>query len=180
MKYFAHGSNMLEQRLSSKDRIPGAKFFAIGYVRGRQIRFHKRGNDGSGKCDIPKTANDSDVVWGVIFDVPENQIGALDRVEGEGYARSTIEVLQNGGPPISAAVYLAKVAYIDTRLAPYSWYRDLVVAGANQHKLPAAYIAKLAAVSALLDPNEERSAPALNMLKGITISICSEPPHLAA
>lgn len=165
MKYFAYGSNMLEQRLSSKDRVPGAKYFAVGYVAGRELRFHKRGNDGSGKCDIPNTGNDSDVVWGVIFDVPENQVGALDCVEGEGYARSTIEVLQNGGPPISTAVYLANVAYIDAHLVPYTWYRDLVVAGARQHNLPAAYIAQLAAVSALPDSNAERSAPALNMLK---------------
>jgi gamma-glutamylcyclotransferase len=54
MKYFAYGSNILEEWLHN--RVSDAKFFDIGYVTGRRLRFHKRSTDGSVKCDIPESS----------------------------------------------------------------------------------------------------------------------------
>src|ERR1700730_3108634 len=158
MKYFAYGSNMSEEWL--QNRVSGAQFFDIGYVTRRRLRFHKRSTDGSGKCDIPESSSDSDIVWGVVFEVPENKIGALDRAE-TGYTRIEIEVLRKGAPLISAASYITNPANINSQLCPYTWYRDLVVAGARQHNLPAAYIGQLIAVVAVLDLDIERCDLAL-------------------
>ena len=91
MKYFAYGSNMLEERLQSSKRVPGATFLAIGSVRGYRLRFHKRSTDKSGKCDIVKTDSAEDVVYGVVFKVPEDQLGKLDRAEGVGHGGEPVE-----------------------------------------------------------------------------------------
>jgi gamma-glutamylcyclotransferase len=167
MKYFAYGSNMLEPWLRSENRIPGATFFAVGYITGWKLHFHKKSKDGSGKCNILKSESDSDVVYGVVFDVPQSQIAALDKVEGafHGYVRTIIEVLRDGALSIRASVYMAESGYIKSTLAPYTWYRDLVVAGAREHNLPAPYIARLAGVASVPDPDTKRSAPALEILR---------------
>ena len=159
---------MLRQWLCSPKRVPSAKFLSVGYVPGRRLRFHKRSTDGSGKCDIPKTSDASDTVFGVLFDVPLDQLPALDRAEGagHGYKPTTIEVLlHDGSSPVTANVYLADSSHIDSRLAPYTWYRDLVVAGARQHALAPEYIAQIASVEAIVDSDSERAAPALHALK---------------
>jgi gamma-glutamylcyclotransferase len=127
------------------------------------LRFHKRSTDGSVKCDIPESSSDSDIVWGVVFEMPENKIGALDRAE-TGYIRTAIEVLREDAPLISAASYITNPANIDSQLLPYTWYRDLVVVGARQHNLSVAYISQLIAVVAVPDLDRERCALALKSI----------------
>jgi cation transport regulator ChaC len=161
MKYFAYGSNMLQQWLCGPDRLSSAVFLSIGYVTGRQLRFHKHSRkDGSAKCDISETGNSADIVFGVLYDVPdnENDLKALDRAEGApgGYTRTTIDVLRQDAAPLLATVYLANTSHIDSQLSPYDWYHSLVVAGARQHGLPADYIAALSTVVAIPDPTPDR------------------------
>jgi gamma-glutamylcyclotransferase len=167
MKYFAYGSNMLEAWLRSENRVPDAKFFSIGYLSGWRLCFHKQSKDGSGKCNIIECGSASDVAYGVVFDVPESQIAALDKVEGagHGYTRAIMEVLCDGAPCISASVYIAEKAYIRPTLIPYTWYRDLVLTGAREHKLPAAYVAGLGRATSMPDADTNRSALALEILK---------------
>ena len=152
---------MLEEWLQT--RVPDARFFDVGYVTGRRLRFHKRSTDGSAKCDVPGSSCDSDIVWGVVFDVPDNKIGALDKAES-GYARTTMEVLREEVPLVLAAAYVANPGNIDCHLRPYTWYRGLVVAGACQHNLPVEYIAQLTAVVAVADLDRERGALALKAI----------------
>lgn len=169
IKYFAYGSNMLEQWLQSTDRVPDAKFLAVGYVTKRRLCFRKRSKDESAKCDIAESGSASDVVHGVVFEVPENQIKYLDQAEGVGggYIRTEIEVLRDSASTISAAVYLAHKDYLTSELVPYTWYRDLVVAGARQHSLPPSYIEKIVrdTVNAKIqDPPTDESERAVQAL----------------
>ena len=69
MKYFAYGSNMLTERLTR--RVPNARCLGVARVPGRRLAFHKQSVDKSGKCDLPKTGNNSDVAYGVLFDIPD-------------------------------------------------------------------------------------------------------------
>ena len=101
------------------------------------FQFHKQSEDGSGKCNILKSQSDSDIVYGVVFEVPESQIAALDKVEG-GYVRKPIEVLCDGAPSIPASVYIAESPHINSTPTPYAWYRDLVLAGARAAQFPSA------------------------------------------
>lgn len=53
--YFAYGSNMLTERLIA--RTPSARPVGTSLLPGHRLTFHKRGRDGSGKCDAFETAH---------------------------------------------------------------------------------------------------------------------------
>ena len=156
MKYFAYGSNMLTERLIL--RVPEARFLGIARAPGRLLTFHKRSVDESGKCDLQKTGNNSDIAYGVLFCVPDSQRDALDDAEGlgHGYTAAPIEVFDADSCPVSAIGYFATDDAINSQLVPYDWYHCLVVSGAKQHDLPAEYVASITAVLPVADPKPER------------------------
>src|SRR5437016_5457274 len=130
---------MLTQRLTQ--RVPHVRCLGLASASGRRLTFHKRSIDGSGKCDLVHTTNDSNVAFGVLFDVPDAERSALDSAEGlgSGYKDASIEVMDAKSFLVSAICYLATDDAIDSKLLPYDWYQRLVVCGARQHKLPADY-----------------------------------------
>ena len=81
-RYFAYGSNMLTRRLKATDRAPSATLLGIGYVEGRRLTFDKVSKDGSGKCDAESTGENTDRVYGVIFEIASTEKAALDKAEG--------------------------------------------------------------------------------------------------
>jgi gamma-glutamylcyclotransferase (GGCT)/AIG2-like uncharacterized protein YtfP len=168
MKYFAYGSNMLAERLCA--RVAGATVVGVASLAGRRLQFHKRSIDGSGKCDIPTTANPQDTVYGVLFEVPEDQLSELDRFEGagSGYERITADVTFDGAST-PAAIYIADAQHTDAALLPYDWYHDLVLAGARQNSLPADYVTKIAATATKPDPDSTRKTrlAAIEALKNV-------------
>ena len=145
--YFAYGSNMSTARLTG--RTPSARAIAVGRVRHHGRRWHKRGRDGSGKCDIVCTGPGSgEVVWGVLYRIAEAERGVLDRAEGlgVGYLQKVVPVVTAAG--IRCAVtYQAKPSHIDPTLRPFAWYKAYVLAGAREHGLPADCVAELAQVA---------------------------------
>jgi gamma-glutamylcyclotransferase len=171
MKYFAYGSNMLTERLTR--RASGARCLGTARALGRRLAFHKRSSDGSGKCDIPLTGNNSDVVYGVLFDVPDSRRPALDEREGVGYGyeASPIEVLESDSSPILAIAYLATADDVDPRLVPYDWYHRLVVTGMRQHQLPDDYVSSVVATRSVPDPDPRRKTrlEALQALKNASV-----------
>ena len=171
MKYFAYGSNMLTERLTL--RVPEARCLGVARVPGHRLTFHKRSDDKSGKCDLPKTGSNSDVAYGVLFDVPDSQRRALDDAEGlgHGYTDAPIEVLDADSCPVSAIGYFATKDAINLELAPYDWYHCLVVSGARQHNLPADYVASITAVPSVADPMPKRKTrlEALHALKNANV-----------
>jgi hypothetical protein len=55
--------------------------------------------------------------------------------------------------------YLASPNAIDDNLAPYSWYKDIVLAGCAEHGLPPDYVAAyVQQVEAAEDPDKARDA----------------------
>jgi gamma-glutamylcyclotransferase len=155
--YFAYGSNMLTRRLAAAGRAPSAKPVTAGYVAGRRLTFDKVGKDGSGKCDAERSPDDSDLLFGVVFQIAERDRLRLDKVEGvgTGYSRETVDVLTRNGL-LAASTYVATKK--STAVRPFGWYRDLVLAGALEHRLPLAYVEMIRAVEAVADPDVERRA----------------------
>jgi gamma-glutamylcyclotransferase len=158
MKYFAYGSNMLEQRLKARKRVPLASFLSNASVTGYRLRFHKKSKDCSGKCNIARTDSPRDIVYGVLFEMPDDDLFALDKAEGvgQGYHRQDVSVMADGRD-ISALAYIADADYINEALVPYRWYHELVIAGAIQHTLSKDYIAGLRAVPYTNDPDSTRA-----------------------
>lgn len=156
-KYLGYGSNMLMERLTAPSRVPSAANPTPFTLRGYKLRFHKKSDDCSGRCSIVKTSVDTDVVHGVIFDVADNELAALDAAEGvgHGYHREWLS-LKLGEASHQVLVYVADTNVIDEALVPYRWYYDLVMAGAEQQKLPLDYLAGLRAVPFTEDPKSDR------------------------
>jgi len=153
--YFAYGSNMGLRRLRAPSRAPTATFLSAAVVRSRELTFDKVGQDGSGKCDCASSSDSAAVVWGCVFEIAEQDRAALDRAEGKGYGYdpATIAVEAPSG------IFVAHT-YLATRkshhLKPFDWYKHHVMVGAKEASLPAVYIARIASVLAVPDPDDER------------------------
>ncbi|MCZ6829772.1 MAG: gamma-glutamylcyclotransferase, partial [Gammaproteobacteria bacterium] len=123
---------------------------------GHELRFHKSGRDGSGKCDAFRTGVSEDVVLGVLYQLAGHEKEALDRAEGLGYRETTITVYSEAAQPVQCFCYFA--TRIDNTLAPYTWYKEHVLIGAREAALPLEYIARIDSVHAIADPDVRRAA----------------------
>ena len=156
--YFAYGSNMLEQRL--KERVGSALPFSNAWIRGYEVRFRKISIDDSGKADLVQTGNPEHIVHGVVYQFDPADWPALDKHEGAtgnnpGYDRVPIQVHTDSGSR-DVTTYLARKERIDESLKPYTWYRDLILCGAEQHGLPEDYRRKIENIVDIPDPEENR------------------------
>ena len=150
---FAYGSNMLSRRLQA--RVPSAFAVSPGELRGFRLTFDKLGADGSGKARIASSADGADRVFGVLFRVQTAELPLLDRIEGN-YERETVEVIARWGHTLRAHTYFARPEAIRAELLPFEWYRDLVAAGAREHRLPPEHVLWLECLPARPDPDSDR------------------------
>jgi len=143
-------------------RTPSASPVASAALRGYQLRFHKKSKDGSGKADAYQTGSPSDVVWGVVFEVDEEEMAGLNSAEGlgHGYSERIVDVTDESGRSYTASTYCAETRAIDPSLRPYSWYLRLVLEGARAHNLPPVYVEGVEVVQTWEDPVPDRAAQA--------------------
>lgn len=125
------------------------------WLTGHSLCFHKKGADGSAKCDIRYTGDNVDIVHGVLFEISAKDKSILDGYEGlgHGYDEKRVETIRPDGEVIIAATYYA--TRIDTSLKPYHWYKEHVLRGAREHSLPENHIAAIEAVDSITDPNHD-------------------------
>jgi len=166
MLYFAYGSNLLPERIRSRDRAPSAELHAVAALPGHTLRFHKRGKDASGKCSIVRTPGAFSVVHGVVYELPDSERSGLDRAEGlgSGYSRIPVRVSLAGGATLRVETYRAEPDHVDDDLVAYCWYRDLVLAGAERHRLPPSWRDRIRAEPCRPDPDPGRDARARRVL----------------
>lgn len=155
--YFAYGSNLHPQRLH--ERIGDVVVDAVGELRATELRFHKRGRDGSGKCNVTTAVDPESSVFGAVYGLTADQVRRLDRFEsvGVGYVRRRVTVHLAGGGQRRCFTYVAMPDYVDDRLEPFSWYRTLVCLGARFHGFPRPYLARVARQPARADPDPQRA-----------------------
>jgi cation transport regulator ChaC len=155
MYYFAYGSNMSLARL--RQRTPSARRVSVAFLEGHRLRFHKVSQrDGSAKCDAPQTDLPQDHVWGVVYRIAEAERPVLDCAEGlgMGYRLAWVNVRLVGGEPCRTFLYLA--TQVDERLLPFTWYKQHVLIGARENRLPEAYIRRIERVQACEDEDRQR------------------------
>ena len=172
LSYFAYGSNMLHRRL--QERVASAVPLGVVRLDGHILCWHKRGMDGSGKCDARRTGDAGDRIWGVLYEMDESDIPVLDRYEGTGKGYDRVEVtVDHDGEAIAACTYVA--IDIDPLAKPYDWYKAIVLAGAKQNDLPDDHIAAIKAVESVGDPDGGRRGKAYALLPGSGISHGQSP-----
>jgi gamma-glutamylcyclotransferase (GGCT)/AIG2-like uncharacterized protein YtfP len=151
--YFAYGSNLHPERLRA--RIPSSRFICICPVAGYQLRFHKRGEDLSGKCNAVFTGIKEHFVLGAVFNMKQAEKALLDNIEGEGYCHEPVDV-KLGKQFKEAFMYVAEEPFIDDSLNPFQWYKDFVQLGAQYHRFPDQYLQTITAIEAIDDHDEAR------------------------
>jgi gamma-glutamylcyclotransferase len=120
----------------------GLRLNKVGRRNGRQ----------SGKGNVEQCPGET--VWGVLYTIPDHELKVLDEGEGPGYQRVRLPAESSAGS-VDAWVHVAKAPSKDPDLRPYSWYKRFIVEGARSHGLPTEYIAKLEAIEAIDDPDQE-------------------------
>ena len=153
MKYAAYGSNLHPLRL--EQRVGPVRLLGTGAIDDFALRFHKRGNlDGSAKCNIVEHTGSQ--VFVAVYDVADAAMARLDEAEGVGNGYERVEI---GSEEFGrCAFYFAQASHIDDTLKPFTWYRDLVVAGCRWHGFPADYVETIMGIEAVADPDPERHA----------------------
>ncbi len=142
--YFAYGSNMASAQMA--ERCPGATALGAARLRGRRLAFDAWSERRGGMvADVPPAPDGE--VWGVLWRVTDAHAAALDRFEGVArgqYRRASVRVERPGGGETDAFAYVirAPAAEGPTTAA----YRALLVEGAREHGLPAAWVRALEAV----------------------------------
>ncbi|MDY6919679.1 MAG: gamma-glutamylcyclotransferase family protein [Pseudomonadota bacterium] len=162
--YFAYGSNMSVPRLQA--RMPSARFYCSAVLPGYQLRFHKKGADGSAKCDVVETGMPGHEVHGVVFEFDLRHKPILDRYEGPRYRDKRVPVKTATGESLEVFLYEVgdKQAYTDPRLQPFDWYKQHVLQGARAAKLPEDYIQEsILSVSTREDPDPKRERRELSI-----------------
>ena len=140
MKIFCYGSNMNTERIT--ERCSSSRFISRAKVNGYKLVFNKKSKDKSGKANLIYTG-DKSLVWGVIFDISEDQKPLLDKAEGlgRGYDDYKLIVINDLEQEIECVCYIATdEKYLDNNLKPYDWYKEYCLIGAKQHNLPEEWI----------------------------------------
>ncbi|MBQ4832969.1 gamma-glutamylcyclotransferase [Pseudoalteromonas sp. MMG010] len=150
---FSFGSNMSSNRLLA--RLPQAKRVGTAVLYGYELTFDMYFQDGSGKCSIKPSDVKEAVVYGVVYELTQDEKATLDSIEGDGYDCVDITVSLLTGETFSAHCYIANTH--DDKILPYDWYLQHVYRGALEAGVPKAYSNAILNRPHKIDSNTERA-----------------------
>jgi gamma-glutamylcyclotransferase len=155
LSYFAYGSNLHPLRLI--ERVSSATLVGVVTLTSHRLMFHKHSIDESSKCNVIRTGDENDRVFGAIYEIDPAQKPDLDCIEGRGcgYVDHHLS-LQYQGREYTCFTYVAQRSYIVDHLKPYHWYKQLVVLGARYLRFPDVYVCSVESVESMEDPDEQR------------------------
>ena len=161
MLYFSYGSNMSVRRIG--ERVPSAMPVAVARLAQHRLIFHKVGKDGSAKCDAAETEYPDACVIGVVFDICASGKANLDRNEGlgQGYEDKRVLVEVADGQTLEVVTYCA--THVNASLKPFHWYKEHVLRGAREHRLPDYYIRAIECVESIRDHDSMRHGSELGI-----------------
>lgn len=146
-----------------KARVPSAVRQGLGVLEAHRLCFHKRGQDGSSKCDAFFTGRAEDCVWGVLYEIDPGEKPHLDLKEGlgAGYLEKWVLLRSPEGGEIEAQMYYA-TDFLEG-VPPFSWYLHHVLRGLREGGVPPDYIEAIESLSATRDPDGERRSRELSI-----------------
>jgi gamma-glutamylcyclotransferase (GGCT)/AIG2-like uncharacterized protein YtfP len=143
--YFAYGSNMAPAVI--RRLCPRHSYLGAAYLVGHRLAFTRRSmRTGTGVADIVRAAGET--VWGALYRIDDDELAAIDRKEGHGWAykRIMLPVRLEGGPERTAVAYTVR-SKEPVPIPPSRQYLDLVIAAARERGLPTPYIEQIEAIS---------------------------------
>ena len=164
--YFAYGSNLHPVRLG--ERVPSANLLGVSELGKYRLVFHKKGQDGSSKCNLVQTGGECDQVYGAIYQLEQKHKNALDRIEGKGYGYIDQQImLQYQGQEYKCFTYFAQHSHIVEKLKPYHWYKQLVVLGARYLHFPNSYVMAIESIESVEDPDQKNRKEGESLIQKI-------------
>jgi cation transport regulator ChaC len=139
MLLFAYGSNLAEEQ------VPGAECLGTALLPGHRLELNRRSIRWRGGV-VDVVPAEGERVWGVLYEVGEPGLAALERKEGAGlaYRRVPVEV-ERGGERVAAETY--EVIHKEPDAPPATpEYAELVLRGARERGLPDDWLAVLDSV----------------------------------
>jgi gamma-glutamylcyclotransferase (GGCT)/AIG2-like uncharacterized protein YtfP len=130
---FAYGSNMASSEMEAW--CPRHRYLGPARLDGFRLELRRRSiRWGGGAADIVLAPGES--VWGVLYEVADEELDRLDEKEGEGFAyrRRAVEVEYDGGR--RAAVAYEVIHKEPEQVEPTPEYLDLLRAAARERGLP--------------------------------------------
>jgi gamma-glutamylcyclotransferase (GGCT)/AIG2-like uncharacterized protein YtfP len=142
--YFAYGANMADEVMA--ELCPGHRLLGIAELPAHRLAFTRRSiRTGTGVADVVPDAGAS--VWGVLYELDDAGLEALDRKEGNGWAYERVPVLvrlTGEGADLAAVTY--RVCEPEAaEVTPSREYLDGLIAAAHGRGLPSSYTAELEA-----------------------------------
>jgi gamma-glutamylcyclotransferase len=144
--YFAYGSNMDAELM--RRVCPGHRVLGVAELRDHRLAFTRRSKrTGTGVADI--LAAPSESVWGVLYELDDSQLAAIDEKEGKGWAyeRKLLHVRLHEGAAEHEAHAYAVIVRDDVHVPPSAEYLGLIRSAARSRGLPAEYLAGLDALT---------------------------------
>ncbi len=147
MLYFAYGSNLNWNQI--KGRCPSAEFFTAAKLKDYRLAFTRKSERrGGGSADaVPEPGCN---VWGIVYQMDENEITALDEAEDyvpgraqNSYTRQQCYVYADGNEEKPILVWLYFAEKQENPPLPSAAYKQLIVEGAKHWRLPQEYIQEL-------------------------------------
>ena len=147
MLYFAYGSNMNWEQI--RKRCPSARFLGVAAMRNQRIAFTRKSTKRCcGVADV--VPENGRTVWGVVYEICDHDIGALDfsegyrpnRNENSYWRRECMVFLDNDDKqPLTVHTYFAE--HQQNPPCPNAEYMELILSGARYWHLPQEYIHEL-------------------------------------
>lgn len=166
--YFAYGSNLHPLRIGK--RIDNIRLITTHKLSSYQLKFNKHGQDDSAKCNIEFTGLTNDYVHGVIYELDFAGLKLLDEIEdlNAGYQHKMIQLPVNG-LTIDVLTYIAMPDYVNDRIEPFHWYKQLVLEGMLFHRFEKEYISQTERMVSRADLNIERKRSMQHIVEEIKI-----------
>lgn len=154
--YFAYGPAMHLELMQAL--APSAIDVAMGALGEHVLRFHVPSDQGTGHCNAFHTGRADDAIYGVVYEIVEEEFSQLLAAENPHghYTVDEVTVATPGGA-LRAQCLRARPDAIRDDVSVYSWYREMVVAAAVRQELPEHYVVMLENMDALDDPNWPRA-----------------------
>jgi hypothetical protein len=156
VRYFAYGSNMASATFRGRRGID-CRHACVARLAGWRLVLDKPPLIPVGHSFANIVTDAAAEVWGVLYEVTQEDLDHIDLTEGvliDNYRRVELPVEPVGGPALAVAAFTLVSDRADATLLPSVRYMNLLISGAEEHGLPAAYVAWLRTLPARAESAE--------------------------
>ena len=142
--YFAYGSNLDRQKMC--DRCRSSRVLGVARLAGYRLGFtrYSSGWEG-GVADV--LVSPQDEVWGLIYQIDDNDLFELDKFEGYPKAYTRFQTSVRLGTGLLEDVWVYMVADKEAHIAPTVKYLNIIKMAAAELNFPKSYCEELETIS---------------------------------